>query len=97
MHSHSFFVNLTKLNFVVKVLIRISKGEKAVDSELFFDEFGKLIYRIDSSLKYHIEKAKKNGVSSNELCESLTHIAMYVGWPKIWAALRYVKEIYESN
>ena len=51
----------------------------------------------DSSLKYHIKNAKKNGVSSNELCESLTHIAMYVGWPKIWAALRYVKEIYEKN
>ena len=48
----------------------------------------------DSSLKYHITNAKKNGVSSNELCESLTHIAMYVGWPKIWAALKYVKEIY---
>ncbi len=48
----------------------------------------------DSSLKYHVENAKKNGVGKNELCESLTHIAMYVGWPKIWAALRYVKEIY---
>ena len=48
----------------------------------------------DSSLQYHIANAKRNGVSSNELCESLTHIAMYVGWPKIWAALRYVKEIY---
>ncbi len=48
----------------------------------------------DSSLKYHVMNAKKNGVSQNELCESLTHIAMYVGWPKIWAVLRYVKEIY---
>ena len=48
----------------------------------------------DSSLKYHVENAKKNGVSENELCESLTHIAMYVGWPKIWAVLRYVKEVY---
>jgi alkylhydroperoxidase/carboxymuconolactone decarboxylase family protein YurZ len=48
----------------------------------------------DSSLKYHVMNAKKNGVSSNELCESLTHIAMYVGWPKVWATLRYVKEIY---
>jgi alkylhydroperoxidase/carboxymuconolactone decarboxylase family protein YurZ/quercetin dioxygenase-like cupin family protein len=51
----------------------------------------------DSSLKYHITNARRNGVSSNELCESLTHIAMYVGWPKIWAALRYVKEIYEDK
>lgn len=48
----------------------------------------------DSSLKFHIANAKKNGVSLNELSESLTHIAMYVGWPKIWAALRYVKEVY---
>lgn len=49
---------------------------------------------LDSSLKYHVANAKKNGVSKNELIESLTHIAMYVGWPKIWAVLRYVKEIY---
>ena len=48
----------------------------------------------DSSLKYHIQNAKNNGVSINELSESLTHIAMYVGWPKIWAAFRYIKEIY---
>ena len=51
----------------------------------------------DSSLKYHVANAKKNGVSLNRLTESLTHIAMYVGWPKIWAVLRYVKEIYEED
>lgn len=51
----------------------------------------------DSSLKYHVANAKKNGVSQNKLTESLTHIAMYVGWPKIWAVLRYVKEIYLEN
>ena len=49
---------------------------------------------VDSSLKYHVANARKNGVGKNELCESLTHVAMYVGWPKVWAALRYVKEIY---
>lgn len=48
----------------------------------------------NSSLKYHVMNAKKNGVSLNELTESLTHIAMYVGWPKVWATLRYVKEVY---
>ena len=51
----------------------------------------------DSSLKYHVANAKKNGVSQNKLTESLTHIAMYVGWPKIWAVLRYVKEVYSEN
>ncbi len=48
----------------------------------------------DSSLLYHIKNARNNGVSLLEISESLTHIAMYVGWPKIWAALRYVKEVY---
>ncbi|MBR1581861.1 MAG: carboxymuconolactone decarboxylase family protein [Bacilli bacterium] len=52
---------------------------------------------VDSSLKYHIQNAKNNGVSINELSESLTHIAMYVGWPKIWAAFRYIKEIYTEE
>lgn len=51
----------------------------------------------DSSLKYHITNAKNHGVSENILNESLTHIAMYVGWPKIWAAFRYIKEIYHDN
>lgn len=51
---------------------------------------------LDSSLQYHIMNAKKNGVSENELTESLTHIAMYVGWPKIWAALKYIKEVYSK-
>ena len=50
----------------------------------------------DSSLKYHVSNAKSKGVSQNELCESLTHIAMYVGWPKVWATLRYVKEVYSE-
>ncbi len=50
----------------------------------------------DSSLEYHIRNAKKQGVGKNELTESLTHIAMYVGWPKVWAALNYAKNIYEN-
>lgn len=48
----------------------------------------------DSSLVFHVMNAKKNGVSMNEIVESLTHIAMYVGWPKIWAVLKMVKEVY---
>ncbi|MBR1747628.1 MAG: carboxymuconolactone decarboxylase family protein [Clostridia bacterium] len=48
----------------------------------------------DSSLLYHVKNAKNQGVGKNELVESLTHIAMYVGWSKIWAVMRYVKEVY---
>ncbi|HIS56879.1 MAG TPA: carboxymuconolactone decarboxylase family protein [Candidatus Fimimorpha excrementavium] len=48
----------------------------------------------DSSFKYHLETAKKNGVSREEMAEILTHAAFYVGWPKAWAAFRMAKEIY---
>ncbi len=51
---------------------------------------------IDSSLKYHLETAKKNGVAAQEMAEILTHLAFYAGWPNAWAALRMAKEVYES-
>lgn len=45
----------------------------------------------DSSLKYHIETAKKNGVTKDEI---ITQLAFYSGWPKAWAAFGYAKEVY---
>ena len=49
---------------------------------------------LDSSLEFHIRTAKRNGVTSEEMAEALTHAAFYAGWPKAWAAFRYAKEIY---
>ena len=51
----------------------------------------------DSSLKYHLENAKKNGVSKDEMAGIVTHIAFYVGWPKAWAAFNLAKEIYKDE
>ena len=48
----------------------------------------------DSSLKYHLENAKNNGVTKEEMAGIITHIAFYVGWPKAWAAFNIAKEIY---
>lgn len=48
----------------------------------------------DSSLKYHIGEAKKNGVTKAEMVEVITQLGFYSGWPKAWAAFRYAKEIY---
>ena len=42
----------------------------------------------DSSFKYHLESAKKNGVTRTEIAEILTHAAFYAGWPKAWTAFR---------
>ena len=37
---------------------------------------------MDSALKYHLENAKKNGVTKEEIAAIITHATMYVGWPK---------------
>lgn len=52
---------------------------------------------LDSSLKFHIQNAKNNGVSGEEMAEILTHAAFYAGWPKAWAAFRLAKEIYGED
>lgn len=49
---------------------------------------------VDSSFQYHLETAKKNGVTAEEMAEILTHAAFYAGWPKAWAAFRLAKEVY---
>lgn len=48
----------------------------------------------DSSFTYHLESAKKNGITRTEIAEVLTHAAFYAGWPKAWAAFRMAKEVW---
>ncbi len=48
----------------------------------------------DSSLKYHIDNAKKHGVSQKEMVAIITHVAFYAGWPKAWAVFNLAKEVY---
>ncbi len=52
---------------------------------------------VDTSLKYHLETAKNNGVTKTEMAEILTHLAFYAGWPNAWAAFRMAKEVYAEN
>lgn len=51
---------------------------------------------LDSSLKYHLMNAKKNGVTKEEMAEVLTHVAFYAGWPNAWAAFNMAKEVYND-
>lgn len=52
---------------------------------------------IDSSLKYHIQTAKTNGVTKDEMVETITQLGFYAGWPKAWAAFRMAKDVYKSD
>lgn len=51
----------------------------------------------DSSFQHHLEFAKKNGITKEEIAEILTHAAFYAGWPKAWAAFRLAKEVWNES
>ena len=50
----------------------------------------------DSSLGYHLQNAKNNGVTKAEIAAVITHATMYVGWPKGWAVFRQAREIWNE-
>lgn len=45
-------------------------------------------------LEAHMNIAKENGVTKEEMVELITHLAFYTGWPKAWSAFNLAKEIY---
>ena len=51
----------------------------------------------DSSLTYHLQNAKNNGVSREEIAAAITHTAFYAGWPKAWATFRLAKEVWTDK
>ena len=50
----------------------------------------------DSSLTYHLQNAKAHGVTKEEIAAIITHVAMYVGWPKGWAVFRLAREVWSE-
>lgn len=51
----------------------------------------------DSSLTFHLQEAKKNGITRTEIAEMITHIGFYAGWPKAWAAFRLAKDVWAEK
>lgn len=51
----------------------------------------------DNSLIYHLQSAKKNGISRSEIVEIITHIGFYAGWPKAWAAFNLAKRVWAED
>lgn len=51
----------------------------------------------DSSLTYHLQTAKKNGITRTEIAEILTQVGFYAGWPKAWAAFRLAKDVWTED
>lgn len=51
----------------------------------------------DNSLVFHLQSARKNGISRTEIAEIITHIAFYAGWPKAWAAFNLAKGVWAED
>ena len=48
-------------------------------------------------LVFHLDYAKRNGVTEQELIEAITHLAFYAGWPKAMAAMAVAKNVFRSH
>jgi 4-carboxymuconolactone decarboxylase len=48
-------------------------------------------------LRSHFARARENGVTQEELIETITHMAFYAGWPNAVTAIGVAKEIFEKK
>src|SRR4051794_128503 len=44
-------------------------------------------------LTFHLDYAKTNGLTEQELIEAITHLAFYAGWPKAMSAMTVAKDV----
>ncbi|GGT56535.1 carboxymuconolactone decarboxylase family protein [Streptomyces coeruleorubidus] len=47
-------------------------------------------------LRFHLGRAKENGVTETELIEAITHLAFYAGWPKAMTAVTVAKQVFSD-
>jgi 4-carboxymuconolactone decarboxylase len=47
-------------------------------------------------LPFHLNRAKDNGLTEDELKEVITHLAFYAGWPRAMSAIGVAKQVFEG-
>jgi 4-carboxymuconolactone decarboxylase len=48
-------------------------------------------------LRSHLARARDNGVTQEELIETITHLAFYAGWPSAVTASTVAKEVFQKK
>jgi 4-carboxymuconolactone decarboxylase len=48
-------------------------------------------------LVFHLDFAKHNGNTEEELIEAITHLAFYAGWPKAMSAMAIAKRVFRGD
>ena len=50
-----------------------------------------------NELPFHLGKALENGVTRDEIIETITHLAFYAGWPPAMTALQIARTAFDEN
>ena len=48
-------------------------------------------------LRSHLARARDNGVTEDEVVETITHLAFYAGWPSAVTAVTVAKEVFAKK
>lgn len=48
-------------------------------------------------LRSHLQRARTNGVTKDEVVEAITHLAFYSGWPNAINAVAIAKEVFSNE
>lgn len=54
------------------------------------------LYRTNE-LPFHLKKALENGVTREELIETITHLAFYSGWPTASSAVAIARQVFTET
>ena len=53
------------------------------------------LYRVNE-LPFHLGKALENGLTRDEIVETITHLAFYAGWPPAMTALQIARKVFDQ-
>lgn len=53
------------------------------------------LYR-HNELPFHLKRAMENGVTRDEIAETITHLAFYGGWPVASTAIPIARKVFEE-
>ncbi|MGF6823986.1 4-carboxymuconolactone decarboxylase [Microbacterium sp. ZKA21] len=70
----------------------LSKRDRSLATVAALTALGKT-----DQLRFHLAFARQNGVTDDELKETLLHLAFYAGWPNGMAATTVLKGVIENE
>lgn len=70
----------------------LSKRDRSLATVAALTAMGNL-----DQLNFHLPFARDNGVTEEQLIETLTHLAFYAGWPKAMGAMAIAKKVFTEK